>query len=173
LLDKLVPPLAKVGLLVHPTTAPGDADIKEVLAAAQTLKCTIHIVEGSAERDLEAAFATLARLNFGALIAGGDPFLDSNRDKIISLAAWHAMPAIYAWREIVVAGGLISYGTNLAHNYRQAGIYVGRILKGETPADLPVLQPTTFELIINLKTANALGLTVPGSLLLRTDEIID
>jgi putative ABC transport system substrate-binding protein len=173
LLHELVPTAAVIGVLLNPTNALDDTQLKDVQEAARTIGQQIHIVQASSERDLAAAFMTLAQLRAGALLVGADPFLNSRRDVIVELAARHAIPAIYEQREHVVAGGLMSYGTSLSDGYRQAGLYTGRILKGEKAADLPVIQSSRFEFVINLKTARTLGIEVPPNLSARADEVIE
>jgi putative ABC transport system substrate-binding protein len=173
LLRELVPKADAIGVLVNPTYAAAVAQLEEVQAAAASVDVRLVIANASAERDLEPAFALLVQQGCSALIISPDPFFVSRRDQIVALAARHAIPTIYEWRKYVVAGGLMSYGTSLVEAYRQAGIYTGRILKGEKPGDLPVLQSTKFEFVINLKTAKALGIKFSDNLLSLADEVID
>jgi len=173
LLHQLAPQAAVIGLLVNPTSANAEVQLKDVPAAARTLGLQIVVVNASSDRDFDTAFAALAQQRAGALIVGSDPLFYSRRQQLAALATRHAMPAIYADRGYAEAGGLMSYGTSIAAAFRQAGIYSGRILKGEKPADLPVMQATKFELVINLKAAKALGVTVPNSMQLLADEVIE
>src|SRR5262245_53805061 len=140
--------------------------------AARTKGLQLHVLKASSESEIDTAFASLVQLQAGALVVGGDPFLTSRREQLVALASRRAVPSIYMWREFVASGGLISYGPSLTLAFRQVGHYAGKVLKGAKPADLPVQQNTTFELVINLKTATALGLTIPQSLLLQANEVI-
>ena len=172
LLLELVPKAAVIAFLMDPSRRTSLAELPEVEAAARTIGRKIVVVKAANEREFEPAFATIVQAGAGALVVGGSPLFTSQSRQLVALAARHSIPAIYDLRDHVAAGGLISYGASLADAYRQAGVYAGRILKGAKPAELPVLQPTTFELVINLKTAKALGLAVPQSVLLRADEVI-
>jgi putative ABC transport system substrate-binding protein len=173
LLHDLVPNVTVLALLVNPIFPGTDSIINDMQVAARTRGVKLDVLNASSERDFDTAIATVVQLRAGALIVASDPFFISRRDQLVALVAHHTVPAIYQFREFAAAGGLMSYGTNLADGYRQVGIYVGRILKGEKPADLPVVQPTKFELVINLKTAKTLGLTVPDKLLVAADEVIE
>ena len=141
--------------------------------AARTKGLQLHVLKASSESEIDTAFASLVQLHADALVVGADPFLSSRREQLVALASRHAVPSIYAWREFAVSGGLISYGAGLTAAYRLVGAYAAKVLKGAKPADLPVQLPTTFELVINLNTAKALGLTVPPSILDRADEVIE
>src|SRR5215470_18348803 len=173
LLRELIPQARVIGGLFNPGLPTADPQMKEVEAAARTLGLELHIAKASGEREFEPAFAALAQQRVAAVLVETNPFFTTRREQIIELAARHAMPAIYGLREYAADGGLISYGTSRAEGYRQAGVYVGRVLKGEKPADLPVIQPTKFELVINLKTAKTLGLTIPLIMQMTADEVIE
>jgi putative ABC transport system substrate-binding protein len=173
LLNELLPTTVAVAMLVNPHDPNAQSDISEAHAAAQSLRKHIHILNVTDEPELVSAFATATELGAGALLVGGDPFLTSHRDQIVMLAARHRLPSVYQWREFVTAGGLMSYGSLITEAYRQAGIYTSRILQGTKPMDLPVQQMTRIELVINMKTANVLGLTFPITLLGRADEVIE
>jgi putative ABC transport system substrate-binding protein len=173
LLLELVPTASVIGVLVNPTNPRANLEIAEMQVAGRAVGKKILVVRAGSEHDFDAAFATLVREGAGGLLVAGEPFLISRREQLAALAARHAVPAVYEYRELVVAGGLLSYGPSLPDMYRQAAGYVGRILKGAKPAALPILQPTKFELVINLKTAKALGLTISELFLLRADEVIE
>jgi putative ABC transport system substrate-binding protein len=162
-----------IALLVNPNYADTERSIGDAQEAARVKGVQLHILKAGTESEIDAAFASLLQLHAGPLVVRGDPFFDGRREQLVALASQRAVPAIYWSREYAASGGLISYGPSLAAAYRQAGIYAGRILNGEKPADLPVQQPTTFELVVNLKTAQQLGLTIPPSILARADEVIE
>jgi ABC-type uncharacterized transport system substrate-binding protein len=173
LLHKLVPNAAVIGLLVYPDSPHAEPERKDVEEAGRTIGQQIVVVNASSERDFDAAFATLIQQRAGGLLVAGDPFLLIRRDQLVALADRYALPTMYQYREFATAGGLMSYGTDIAGAYHQAGEYTGRILKGAKPADLPIFQQTNLELVINLKTAKTLGLTIPPSLLVLADEVIE
>jgi putative tryptophan/tyrosine transport system substrate-binding protein len=173
LLHEIVPHASTIAMLLNPQAPGAQAQLAEVQDAARMLARPITILNATSEADLGAAFAKLSELRVEALLVGADPFFNTRREQLIALATHHAIPAIYEFREFPLAGGLVSYGTTLVNAYHQVGAYTGRILKGEKPSDLPVVQPTKFELVINLKTANALGLTIPQTLLVSADEVIE
>jgi putative ABC transport system substrate-binding protein len=173
LLRDLVPTAGIIGLLVNPTDPRAASQASDMREAARAVGLQLHVLNASSEGEINTAFENLAQLRAGALFVGPSDLFRSRRQQFVALAARHGMPAIYQYREYVTAGGLMSYGASLSDAYRQAGVYTGRILKGAKPADLPVLQPTRFELVINLKTAKALGLTVAPGVLAIADEVIE
>jgi putative ABC transport system substrate-binding protein len=173
LLSELVPQVRAIALLVNPNNFQTEGVIREMQDAARARGVLLRILKASSEDEIDAAFATLVHLNNGALIISPDPFFGTRREQLVGLAARRAVPTIYFAREFAALGGLITYGTTVPAVYRQGGTYVGRILAGAKPADLPVQQPTKFELVVNLNTAKALGLTVPPSILARADEVIE
>jgi putative tryptophan/tyrosine transport system substrate-binding protein len=173
LLHDLMPAAPIIGLLVNPTEALTESQMNDMQEAAQALGLQTHILKASTEAEINAVFATLSQLQVGSLLVGGGNFYIRQRDQLAALATRQRVPVIYQHRENVEAGGLISYGTSLTDAYRRAGIYVGQVLKGEKPADLPVLRPTKFELVINLKAAKTLGLTIPPGVLAIADEVIE
>jgi putative ABC transport system substrate-binding protein len=173
LLRELVLQTSTLGVLLNPDRPGVDRQIKDAQDAARALGVQVRILRASSDREIEAAFTTVAQERIAALAVGAAPFFDTRRDKIVALAAHRGVPTMYHFREFAEAGGLMSYGIDPADTSRQIGVYTGRILKGAKPADLPVMEPTKFELVINLKTAKALGLTIPPSLLQRADQVIE
>src|SRR5262245_33723502 len=173
LLHDVLPAAATIGFLVTPTYPGCDFQASDLQQAARTLGLQVEVVNAATDAEIDAAFASFAKLRVGALCVGAGSLFSAHAEQLATLAARHALPTFYQYREYVAAGGLISYGASLTDSYRQTGVYTGRILKGEKPADLPVLQPTKFELVINLKTAKALGLTIPPGVLPIADEVIE
>jgi putative tryptophan/tyrosine transport system substrate-binding protein len=173
LLHELVPGTTPIGVLVNPTNPAAGLQLRQLQEAAVVVKRPIEIMRASTAPDIDAAFELAVQNGLGALLVVQDPFYNGRRQQLVALAARHKRPVIYPLREFAEIGGLVSYGHNLVDEYRQMGVYVGRILKGEKPADLPVVQPTKFEFVINLKTAKTLGLTIPPSLLTTADEVIE
>jgi putative ABC transport system substrate-binding protein len=173
MLSELVPRARVIAVLVNPNNAIAERMVRDVQEAARARGLQLLSLKASTESEIDTAFATLVELNAGALVLPSDAYFNSRREQLVALAARHAVPAIYDWREYAAAGGLISYGPSLTAAYRLVGVYAGKILNGANPADLPVQQPTTFELIVNLNTAKALGLTIPPLILARADEVIE
>jgi len=172
-MHELVPKAAIIAVLLNPKLATAASQLKDVEMAARTLGVQVQVLYASTEPDFDMVFASLLQLRVGGLAIGADAFFFSRRDQLVGLATHYSVPTVYPWREAVTAGGLVSYGASVTDAYRLAGVYTGRILKGDKPAELPVQQSTTTELAINLKAAKALGIEVPTSLLLRADEVIE
>jgi putative ABC transport system substrate-binding protein len=173
LLHELIPNAARVGLLLNPNFPAYSTQLNELQRAATIIGLQVEVLRANTDGEIDAAFEIASRKRVGALILAASPFFDTRRDKLVALATRHSLPTVYHFREFAVAGGLMSYGVSIPHIYRQVGVYAGRILSGENPANLPVQQPTTFELVVNLKAAKTLGLEVPPTLLARADEVIE
>ena len=173
LLHDVLPVAATIGFLRDQNYPGSDSQARDLQEAARTLGLQVRVVNAATDAEIDTAFASFANLRVGALVVGAGTLFTRQAKQLVTLAARHALPTFYQYREYVAAGGLISYGASLSDSYRQTGVYTGRILKGEKPAGLPVLQPTKFELVINLKTTKALGLTVPAGVLAIADEVIE
>jgi putative tryptophan/tyrosine transport system substrate-binding protein len=173
LLHELVPTASTIAALLNPKSPNFTNQSRDMQSAARTNGYEIQLLTASSEGEIDVAFAAVSQQQIAALSVGADPFFANRREQLVALAARYRIPAIYEWREIAAAGGLVSYGISITGAYRQSAMYVGRVLKGEKSANLPVLQPTKFELVINLKTAKALGLTIPATLLATADEVIE
>jgi len=173
LLRQIAPKATAIGMLANPNTTETETERTDVQTAAQAIGMQLIVADVSSDRDIEPALAALVQRGIGALLVGAGGFMTSHRERIVALATRHALPAMYGLREFVAAGGLMSYGTSITDAFRQVGVYTGRILKGEKPADLPVMQSTKFDLVINLKTAKTIGLTIPPTLLALADEVIE
>ena len=173
LLRQLVPQAATIGFLLNPSFSPSASQLTDVQNAARAMALQIHVLPANTDGEIDAAFETVARERIAALAVAASPFFDTRRAKLVALAARHAVPTIYHFREFADAGGLVSYGIDPADVYRQVGVYAGRVLKGAPPAELPIMQATKFEFVINLKTAKALGLDVPLGLSAAADEVIE
>jgi putative ABC transport system substrate-binding protein len=173
LLRELVPAAATIGFLLNPNFPPAEQQLADVQDAARTINLKIHALRANTEREIDAAFETVRDQHIGAVAVAAAPFFDTRREKLVALAALHKVPTMFHFREFVVAGGLVSYGIEPTDTYRQVGVYTGQVLKGTKPADLPVMQATKFEFVINLKTAKSLGLDVPPGLSARADEVIE
>jgi putative ABC transport system substrate-binding protein len=173
LLSEMVPQAGVIALLVNPNNPMAEPMIRDVQEAGRAKGVKLAVLKAGTEGEIDAAFASLVQQQAGALVVDPDSLFNAQREQLVALASRHAVPAIYEGRSFAAVAGLISYGTSLTGIYRQAGVYAGRILKGEKPADLPVQQPTRFELVVNLNTAKALGLTVPPSILARADEVVE
>jgi putative ABC transport system substrate-binding protein len=173
LMHELAPKAAAIAILVNPDNPNTESIVKIVKEAGDAIGRSLVIVTANTDHEFESAYATVVERRAGGIIIAADPFFNARREELVALSARYAIPAIYEWREFAEIGGLMSYGSSITDTFRQVGIYAGRILKGEKPADLPVQQPTKFELVVNQKTAKALGLIVPDTLLARADEVIE